>query len=72
MDAMLFHTFQDNELGGDAHITEAFFESLQMINFTPLFEPGQSKSTQLGTTILPYNLKVKYGMLDANILAMSR
>ena len=26
---MLFHTFQDNELGGDARITEAFFESLK-------------------------------------------
>ena len=72
MDAMLFHTCQDNELGDGTHITEAFFESLKLKNSTPLFEHGQSNFTQLGTTMLLYNLKVKYGMSDTNFSAMLR
>ena len=45
MDAMLLHAFQDNELGDDTHIIESFFESLKSVSNTPLFGPGQSKST---------------------------
>ena len=45
MDAMLFDTFQDNDIGDGARTTEAFFEILEMTNSTPLFEPGRSKST---------------------------
>ena len=29
MDAILFHTFQDNELGDDVCITKSFFEILK-------------------------------------------
>ena len=70
MYAMLFHTFQDNYLGDDTRIAEAFFESLKSKNSTTLFEFDQSKSTQLGTTMLLYNLKAKYGMSDTNLSAM--
>ena len=67
MDEMLFHTFQYNDLGDGAqsHIIEAFLEILKSKNSTPFFEPSQSKSTQLGTTMLLYYLKVIYGMHDA-------
>ena len=40
MDAMLLHTFQEIELGYDAHITNNFFESLKLASTTPLFGPG--------------------------------
>ena len=43
MDAMLFHTFQDNELGDDAHIIDTFFQILKLDSTTPLFGPVQSK-----------------------------
>ena len=62
MNEMLFHTFQDNDLGIDAHIIEAFFKLLKLDNTAPLFELGWSKYTQLGTTMLLYNMKEKYGM----------
>ena len=74
MDEMLFHTFEYNDLGDGAqsHIIQAFLESLKSKNSTPFFEPSQSKSTQLGTTMLFYNLKEKYGMHDTNFSMMLR
>ena len=67
MEKMLLDAFQnDDQLGVDAHITDTFFESLKFSSTTPLFGPdGQSKSTQLGTTMLWYNLKAKFGLLNA-------
>jgi hypothetical protein len=62
METMLLDAFQNDELGDDAHITDTFFESLKSASTTPLFGPSQSKSTQLGTTMLLYNLKEKFGM----------
>ena len=41
MDAMFFHTFQDNDLGDGARITEAIFEIVKTENYTPLFELGR-------------------------------
>ena len=37
MDAMLLHTFQENELNDGAHITEEFFESIKSNSNTPFF-----------------------------------
>ena len=56
METMLLYTFKnDDQLGDDAHIANTFFESLKFASTTPLF--NQSKSTQLGTTMLLYKLK---------------
>ena len=67
METMLLDAFQnDDQLGDDAHIADTFFESLKFSSTTPLFGPGgQSKSTQLGTMMLLYNLKEKFGLLNA-------
>ena len=45
MELVLLYAFQDNDLGDDTHIIESFFESLKSVSNTPLFGPGQSKST---------------------------
>jgi hypothetical protein len=66
MEKMLLDAFQNDELGDDAHITDIFFEILKSASTTPLFGPSQSKYTYLGTTILLYNLKEKFGM--SNVL----
>ena len=67
MDTMLLDAFQnDDQIGDDAH---SFFESLKFPSTTPLFGPGgQSKYTQLGTTMLLYNLKENFGFLNACFL----
>ena len=67
METMLLDAFQnDDQLGDDAHFTDTFFESLKVSSTTPLFGPGsQSKYTQLGTTMLLYNLKEKFDFLNA-------
>ena len=67
MENMLLDAFQnDDQLGDDAHITDTFFKILKTASTTPLFEPGgQSNSTQLGTTILLYNLKANFGLSNA-------
>jgi hypothetical protein len=65
METMLLDAFQNDELGDDAHITDTLFESLKSASTTPLFGPSRSKSTQLGTTMLLYNLKANFGMSNA-------
>lgn len=61
MKAMLLDAFQQNELGNNVHIVDTFFESLKFDSTTPGFGHG-SRSTQLGTIMLLYNLKVIHGM----------
>jgi len=66
METMLLDAFQNDELGDDAHINDTIFESLKYASTTPLFGPSaQSKSTQLGTKMLLYNVKEKFGMSNA-------
>ena len=67
MEKILLDVFQnDDQLGDDAHIADTFFESLKFASTTPLFGPdGKSKSTQLGTTMLLYNLKANFGLSNA-------
>ena len=67
MEKMLLDAFQnDDQLGDDAHIADTFFESRKFASTTPLFGlGGQSKSTQLGTLMLLYNLKAKFGLSNA-------
>ena len=67
METILLDAFQnDGQLGDDAHIAHTFFESLKFASTTPLFGlDSQSKSTQLGTMMLLYNLKAKFGFLNA-------
>ena len=63
MEAMLLNALQNYELGDDAHITNTLFERMKSDFTTPLFGPrGSSMSSQLGTTMLLCNLKVKLGM----------
>jgi hypothetical protein len=71
MEGMLLHAFQQNELGDDVDIVDTFFESLKSASTTPLFGHG-SRSTQLGTTMLLYNLKAMYGMSDVCFLTLLR
>ena len=66
MERMLLDTFQNDELGDDAHINDIIFKILKSASTTPLFGPSaQSKSTQLGTKMLLYNVKEKFGMSNA-------
>ena len=67
METMLLDAFQnDDQLGDDAHIIDTFFDGLKFDSTTPLFGPsGQSKSTQLGTTMLLYNLKSNFVLSNA-------
>jgi len=51
MEGMLLCAFQQDELGGNGHIVDTFFERLKSASTTPLFGHG-SRSTQLGTTML--------------------
>ena len=64
METMLLDAFQnDDQLGDDAHIVDTSFKSLKFASTTPFFGPGgQSKSTQLGTMMLLYKLKAKFGL----------
>ena len=60
MERMLLDALKndDQALGDDAHIADTFFASLKFSSNTPLFGVGsQSKSTQLGKTMLLYKLK---------------
>ena len=56
MEGILLHEFQENELGDEFDIIDTFFESLKYATTTLLFGHG-ARYTQLGTTILLYNLK---------------
>jgi len=63
METILLDAFQNDELGDDAHISDTIFKSLKYASTTPLFGPSaRSKSTQLGTTMLLYNVKEKFGI----------
>ena len=69
MEAMLLDTFQNDDLGDDAHITDTLFKSMESNSTTPLFGlGGKSMSTHLGTTMLMSSLKAKFGMLNACFL----
>ena len=58
METMLLDTFLNDDLGDDSHINDTIFESLKLASTTPLFGPSaQSKSTQLGTTMLLQHMK---------------
>jgi hypothetical protein len=58
---MLFDAFNNDELGNDANISHNIFESLKSASIIPLFGPSaRSKSTQLGTTMLLYNVKENF------------
>ena len=74
MEKMLLDAFQnDDQLGDDAHIAHTFFESLKFASTTHLFGPGsQSNSTQLGTTMLLYKLKAKFGFSNASFSEILR
>lgn len=66
MEAMLLDSFQNDELGDDAHITDTLFESLKSTFTTRLFGPStESKCTQRGKTMLLYNVEENFGMLNA-------
>lgn len=66
MDAMLLYSFQNDELGDDAHIIDTLFESLKASSTTPLFGPGgKSKYIQLGAMMLLYTVKEKFGKTNA-------
>ena len=66
METMLLVAFQNDELGDDAHMNDTLFEILKFSSTTPLFGPGiQSKSTQLETMMLLYNLKENFGLSNA-------
>ena len=56
MEGVLLHAFQQNELGDEFDIIDTLFESLKYATTTLIFGHGE-RSTQLGTTILLYNLK---------------
>ena len=73
MEAMLLDAFQNYELGDDARITDTLFESFKSSYNTPLFGPSdKSKSTQIGTTMLLYNMKAKFGSSNACFLEILR
>jgi hypothetical protein len=61
---MLLQIFQQNERGDDVDFVDTFFKILKYASTTPLFGERGSRSTQLGTTMLLYNLKGMYGMSD--------
>ena len=71
MEGMLLHAFQQNELGDDIDIVDTFFEILKYSSTNPLFGHG-SRSTQLGTSMLLYNLKTMYGMPNICFLTLLR
>ena len=62
MEGILLDSFQQNELGDDADVVDTFFEILKSTSTTPLFGRQGSRSTQIGTTMLLYNLKQMYGI----------
>lgn len=72
MEGMLLDAFQQNELGDDINIDDTLFESLNFASTTPLLELGTSRSTELGTTMLLYKLKVKHGMSNMYFLELLR
>jgi hypothetical protein len=73
MEGMLLHAFQQNELGDDANAIDTFFEILKSASTTPLFgRLHGSRSTQLGTTMLQYNLEAMYGMSYVCFLTLLR
>ena len=70
METILLGSFQNNERGDDSHIMDTLFKSLKYASNTPLFGPSWSNYTQLGTIMLLYNLKAKFGMPNACFLAI--
>ena len=67
MEGMFLDAFHQNELGDELDFVDTFFKSLKYASTTPLFGLVHEfeRSTQLRTTMLLYNLKAMYGMLDA-------
>ena len=63
MEGMFLDALKQDQLGDDAHIFNTFFQILKSASTTPLFGHG-SRSTQLGTPMLIYKLKVMHGMSD--------
>lgn len=73
MGEMLLDAFQNNDLGDDSHIIDTLFESLKSSSTTPLFgSDSKSKYTQSQTTMFLYNVKAKFGMLNACFSTMLR
>jgi hypothetical protein len=72
METMFLDAFQNDERGDDVHITDTLFESLKSTSTTPLFGPIRSKSTQMGTKMLLYNLKAKFGMSNTCLSTILR
>ena len=72
MEGMLLDVFQQNEQGGDVDINDTLFEILKYPSTTPHFELRMSRSTEIGTIMLLYNLKVKHGMPNAHFLELLR
>jgi hypothetical protein len=64
MEGMLLDVFQKNKLGDDDDVVDTFYKILKYASTTSLFGPIQeyARYTQLGTTMLLYNLKEMYGM----------
>ena len=56
MKGMLLHELWKDEIMDYAHVMDTLFESFMFSSISPLFGHG-SKSTQLGTKMLLYNLK---------------
>lgn len=72
MEGMLLYILQQNELGDDGDSDDTLFQILKSVFTAPLFELGTSRSLELGTTMLLYNLKVKHGMSNACFLELLR
>jgi hypothetical protein len=74
MEGMLLDAFQQNELGDDVDVVDTFSENLKYASTTPLFGlvHESTGSTQLWTTMLMYNLKAMYGMLDVCFTTLLR
>jgi hypothetical protein len=73
VETMLLDTFHNYEKGDDAHISDTIFKSLKYASITPLFGlSAWSKSTQLGKTMLLYNVKGNFGMSNTCFLEILR
>lgn len=72
MEGMLLYSFQQNELRDGVDMDDTLFQSLKSASTTFLFELRTSRSVELGTTMLLYNLKVKHGMSNAGFSKLLR
>jgi hypothetical protein len=62
MEGILLHEIHQNKIGYDTDVVYTFFEILKSTSTTPLFSWHRSRSTQIVTQMLLYNLKAMYGM----------